>query len=659
MKNEFLYGTVIKLTREDTPETVERNFLQMKEAGFDTVVVWPAAFWWEEKKEGYPFNTGKTVLRIAERLGLGVIMELAGQLPMMEYIPDFKMKDEYYAVDENGHKILKPNSFGYLNYFHPEVNGLICEHFKQAALAYRDHRALIGYDVFNETMFFSYDEYTLERFRLWLKEKYKTVDRLNDVWERTYSDFSEVGYAPWMWMSVMPMADLGAFRKEATGMYLKNWCDAVRAVDAEHKLIADNIGSMITNGTAIYERPQDDYVLKEAVDEIGMSFYPKQEMVCAAPSARWNTFDAFYSASKREGFYVSEMQTHVKALFNPTTCVRPYELKLWCTEALAAGAKGLIYWMWRPFTKGLQTAGRGLVDYKNRETPRLALARELSELFCSTGALKPMRASVGILFDGRCHDLQIGYTKCYGCIDQNIYLSSLCGAYEAMWRAGVRCDIVKLNEIFDYKLIILSNHILIDGVTARALKEYVKRGGTVVCDGKIGIVDDSSMLNESLPGGEFNEAMGCSFIDCDYEGMDFTCNGRMYKGFYGREITEITDGSVLGAFGDGSPAVVEKRYGDGRVITVNTFLWYSESKGRGKDGAEAFAESLADTLGLRDVTVSAPLRVRVSENGEKIFAFVFNYTDKPVSGEIKGYGFDGEVTVSANDVTVLEREKKK
>jgi beta-galactosidase len=316
MKRDFLYGSVIKLTREDTPETIEQNFLQMKEAGFDTVVVWPAAFWWEEKKDGYPFNTGKTVLALAEKIGLGVIMELAGQLPMMEYIPDFQMKDEYYAIDEKGHKTLFPNSFGYLNYFHPEVNELICDHYKRAAIAYRDCPALIGYDVFNETMFFSYDEYTMEVFREWLRKKYGRIEALNDVWERTYSDFSQVSYAPWMWMSIMPSADIAAFRKEATGIYLKNWCNAIREMDKEHPLIADNIGSMITNGTWVYERPQDDYVLKDSVDEIGVSFYPKQEKSCFAPHTRWNTFDAFYAASGRDGFYVSEMQTHVKALFN-------------------------------------------------------------------------------------------------------------------------------------------------------------------------------------------------------------------------------------------------------------------------------------------------------------------------------------------------------
>ena len=44
--NEFLYGSVLKVTRNDTIETIEKNFKDMKVAGQDTVVIWPGFFWW-------------------------------------------------------------------------------------------------------------------------------------------------------------------------------------------------------------------------------------------------------------------------------------------------------------------------------------------------------------------------------------------------------------------------------------------------------------------------------------------------------------------------------------------------------------------------------------------------------------------------------------
>ena len=86
---DFRYGSVLKVTREDNCESISKHFSLMRDCGMDTVVIWPAAFWWEEKTEEYPFATGKMILRLAEEYGIKVIMELAGQLSVFEYIPDF------------------------------------------------------------------------------------------------------------------------------------------------------------------------------------------------------------------------------------------------------------------------------------------------------------------------------------------------------------------------------------------------------------------------------------------------------------------------------------------------------------------------------------------------------------------------------------------
>ena len=77
-KQEFLHGSVLKLTREDTEKDIEQSFITMKENGLDTVVIWPSSFWWEEKKEGYPFNTGRKVLELAEEPHLHFEMTVGG-----------------------------------------------------------------------------------------------------------------------------------------------------------------------------------------------------------------------------------------------------------------------------------------------------------------------------------------------------------------------------------------------------------------------------------------------------------------------------------------------------------------------------------------------------------------------------------------------------
>lgn len=653
--NNFSYGSVLKLTRRDTIADIEKRFSLMRDCGMDTVVVWPSSFWWEEKESDYPFATGKKLLASAEKFGIKVIMELAGQLSVFEYIPDFLMKKEYHPTTPEGHREWGQNSFGFLNYFHPEVNELICKHYKKTAEAYRDSPALYGYDVFNETMFRSFDNYTMAEFRAWLREKYGTIERLNEVWERTYSDFEQIEYEKWLWMSIMPEADFGAFRKACIGRFMKNWCKAIKDIDSVHPLIADNIHSTVSP-KCNYKRPQDDFELKETVDEIGMSFYPKQVNGTMENALRHEIFDGFYAASKREGFFVSEMQTHIQALHNQPTCVRPYELKRWCLESYSAGAKGLIYWMWRPFDKGLQTMGRGLVDYKDRPTERYYLAKDLSETFEKYGTVTPVCGKAGVLYDPLCDDFQRVFSEAYK-LDPALYLNSIFGAYKAMFDNNCKCDIITLGELDDYKCVILSNQLVIDQSRADRLKEYVKNGGVLIIDGRYGLIDSESQLNSELPGGESNFLCGVDYLDSDYEGLDFEFEGISVKGFHGRELVSMTGGEKLAEFADGYPAVSRVKYGKGEVYTINTYLWYGYSQNCEKS-VKAFAKKLIEKFDLSTLSVKGNVTARVGETEGKYLIFVFNYSDKEEIAEIEFNGCKECVKVAPNDSIIIEKEKK-
>ncbi len=650
--NEFLYGSVLKVTRRDTPETIEKCLTDMKKAGQDTVVIWPAVYWWEEKNENYPFNTGLKILELAHKHDMKIIMELAGQLSVFEYIPDFMMKEEYYAIDKSGNIEEGQPSFGFLNYFNPEVNELICNHLKNAAKAYKVAPALIGYDVFNETMFRSFDKYTIEEFRCWLQEKYGTIEKLNEVWERTYSDWSQVKYESWMWMSVMPRADHAAFKKASITRFMKNWCSAVRSVDTEHFLIADNIHSQVSR-CGSYDRPQDDFSLLDVADEIGMSFYPKQPHGCMLPPERWQIFDGFFAASKRKGFLISEMQTHIQAMFNPTTAVRSYELKQWCMEAAAAGAKGIVYWMWRQFDKGLQTLGRGLVDHKGRSTERLVAATEIREAL-KYGIMEPVKSNIGVVYDPLCEDLQRTYTAAYG-VEDDIYLSSIFGAYKAFYDNNVRCDVITLNEIENYPMVVLANHIAISEADAEKLKSYIRNGGKVLTAGKLAAVDETSQVYYDQPGTGLMGVFGYEWFDTDYENLEIALNnGKKIEGYYTREITECT-GVVEGVFYNGEAAVVHNKYGKGETIAVNSDIFYGYTK-CGSLTIKNFAADIAQRFSLSQIKADGNLNLRLAKNDKGLFVFAFNYSNKTESAhitEILGAPVDITITAAPQEA-VLE-----
>ncbi len=654
MKDNFNYGSVLKVTRDDTMKDIEDNFAKMRDCGLNTVVIWPASFFWEEKSENYPFDTGRKILKLAEKYGLKIIMELAGQLTVMEYLPDSLMKPEYHPVKNDGSREYGQSSYGFLNYFHPEVKDIICEHYKKTAEAYRDFDALLGYDIFNETMFRSFDEYTFADFREWLKEKYGDIETLNVAWERTYEDFSQIVFENWKWLSIMGEADYYIYRKAAIARFMKPWYDAIKNTDDKHVIIADNIHSQVAPNSS-YSRPHDDYGLRTVVDKLGMSFYPKGVTGILEDALRWEIFDAYYDAAGREGFYISEMQTHIQALFNPTTCVEPHELKLWCTEAYAAGVEALVFWKWRPFDTGLQTMGRGIVNYRGLPTERFYTAKELGEKVFSNGVVTPVRSKVGIVFEPLCDDFQRLYTSSYS-VEQNIYLKSIFGAYKAFRANNVRCDIIRMNEIFDYDMVIMTNHVVITDEDMDIIRRYVENGGHVIADGRFGVVDKYAKAYSLIPGGKLNDIIGEIYFDTDNK--DSTVNGTL-SGCNGRHISDVKDGIVLGTFSDGKAAIVKKTTGKGSFTMLNTEIWYGYSCG--KAGADEYALAIAKENGLIQTEADSPLKLRVSENDEYYFLFAFNYTSQKLSADIKlnvGNSYCVSVTVEPNDCEIVKIKKE-
>ena len=117
----FPYGTVFKIQREYSTDEIFRNLKKIRDLGMNFVVIWPSVYWWEDKtNKNYPFDTGCKILEYAQKIGLSIIMELAGQITSLEYAPDYLMKEEYLVMDIEGHYTefrdgycpLKPESSG-------------------------------------------------------------------------------------------------------------------------------------------------------------------------------------------------------------------------------------------------------------------------------------------------------------------------------------------------------------------------------------------------------------------------------------------------------------------------------------------------------------------------------------------------------------------
>ncbi len=656
--SKFPYGAVLKIQREYTWEDIFRLMKSMKEKGMNTVVVWPAVYWWEDKSlPNYPYQTGHEILKYAEKIGMKVVMELAGQITSLEYAPDFTMKDDYYAVKRDGSKEYCSRIYGYINFNHPEVKQLVEKQYTEQVQNYKGYSSLYGYDIWNETMFTSYDVYTLRLFRDWLKDKYKNIDNLNNVWDRTYFDWSQIEFTTWLWASVMPMVDYEQFHKDNIGIILNNMKNIIKAIDSEHPVIADNVFSMITMDE-VYDRPQDDWNAAENVDILGVDIYPKFTSVPIPANLRWQTLVGVHSATKTGEFWISELQTHHSSMFGPLSYVYPYELRQWNWEAVSHGAKAIIHWKWEPFGKGVQTFGRGLITSKGEYTPRAdetaSIAKIISDNEKEFSEYTPEQPNVAMLYDRMNQDFVKAFIRPFesltniavGGIPSRIYTDSLAGLYKCLWDENITAKYVSPKNIIEkaidsYKVLFISTQVYISDELAEGIKHYVAQGGIVISDGKFGEIDATSYIHQQIPGGGLSQIAGFELLDMQPDNLKITAYQKVQdseinlNGYFERRQVKLLnkDTEILAKYNDGEPAIVRLKYGKGEFIYISTYFWYGYLKG--EVSAKQFIKFLDDNYSLCLFDVNNPsLKVCTLKGESGYLLFAFNYENEEITSDI-------------------------
>jgi beta-galactosidase len=663
----YPFGSVLRIQREQSWEDIFRLMKSMKDKGMNMVYIWPAVYWWEDKNlPDYPYQTGHEILKYAEKIDIKVVMELAGQITSLEYAPDFLMKDEYYAVTRDGNKDLGGMFYGYINFNHPEVKRLIEKQYTEEVENYKQYASLYGYDIWNETMFTSFDIHTLKLFRDWLKNKYDNIKSLNISWDRVYEDWSQVDFTPWLWASVMPKVDYEQFHKDNIVIILDHMKAIIKAKDDIHPVIADNIFSTLTLDE-FYDRPQDDWGVAKSVDIFGIDIYPKFTATEIPSFVRWQTLECAHSASKPGKFWISELQTHHTTMFSPQSYVYPHEMRMWTWEAISHGAKGITYWKWDPFNRGVQTFGRGLVTSKGEYTPRAdeaeSIAKVISENQRQFVGYNPQQANVAILFDRLDQDFIKALTLPFDAVSSlgangksgnkvsKLYIESLRGMYKALYEQNISAEYVSPEDIINksidtYKVLFVSNQVNICGELAEGLRHYVEQGGVVVSDGKFGEIDNIGYTHSQIPGSGLSDMAGFELLDMQPDHLEMTadfkdgCGPLSLEGCHERRQIKILDHrvEVVAQYQDGSPAIVRSKYGKGEFIYISTFLWYGYLKNEQLTVKKFIANlNKEHNLSLFESGDNL-LKICTLKGEDGYLLFAFNYNKSETTAEIKLFG---------------------
>ena len=434
---------------------------------------------------------------------------------------------------------------------------------------YAHHPAIIavGYDNEIGNGYMSYSEADRQRFIAWLKKKYGTVEELNKVWatqrwSRRLNRFEDVD---------LPLAD-GPGPSERYLDLHRYWSDVTVARLEELEAIrCRNMPDIpsISNLWDTASRRGFDYLAsyKSYVSYGAEGFYPGDPISGAfgalmtkgdLSTAIW--FNEFTAGGA--GYYGT-----------------PGRSRMYAYLSLLMGAQGILAWTFNSHPGGEEQALFGLVDHdgtpswKVDEFARIASEfKQLSQL----GFPRYTHPEVAIAysFDSFIDSHPNGPSNTTLQYFKPSYTDQVLGAFEPLFRANIDTAIINIghDSLSPYKLVVVPADYVMDEASAKALRDYVSGGGTVLMTAFSAKVDEHGQWFQTPLPGRLSDVFGLktnAFYDADPE-LKFELGGATVDtGVHRYEVLEPSTATILSRFtntADRSPAATINKFGKGNAV---------------------------------------------------------------------------------------------
>lgn len=670
--NPFRFGAVYIIEQDYTDEEMRRDLENMRSCGFNLVTLWPINnAWLAQSSHEWVFTKTRYVLDLCEELGMKAILQLFGQNQAQEFMPDSAQTPEMEADDQYGPWINENCIWANLN--HPVVRDYFDNYFRMAITALKDHPAVYAWDVFNEAHHRTDDEWTTRKYQNWLRERYGDIQTLNRAWYRRYESFAQIrperrraAYS--IWSSLLPSVEYEIFRAESLTETCEFLYRTAKKYDAEHPILIDGTSSMIMVDDLTL-RNCDEFAVARVPDVYGATFYPKSwgKNYKKTPWTLSMYFTIPASAARKAGkpYFVSELQTHTQSVLTPGSEVTNQELINWTMMCIFSGLSGMQLWRWRPFLHGYQATGRGLTRMDGTPNKRAAAMGQLMEVIHKNAALfddfRVSRPQVRIAYSypGR---LFFDSLLKFGVAGKSFWAKNMEGWYKLFWSWGIPVEMTDLDHLdesdFATPVLVVPGSVCISQKAARRLSDYVKAGGILIADGRIGAIDSQGCVPaEGIPGKVLSELFGVVETDVSSEGSMHVEGACLPVGFEYQELELLdSDTQVLAAMEDGTPAVVMHSFGKGKTLYFNNF-----------EGLVLMDNLWPQILNLVWQVIGSSMELSVEKSNQVHLSFIendaqkamlaVNFADEPQTICVKGLPAGCKLTeiFSGSTVTVTEQ----
>jgi beta-galactosidase len=516
------------------------------------------------------------------------------------------------------------------------INGKLAER-------YADHPALGLWHISNEYGGECFCEHCIAAYHKWLREKYETLDALNeawwaDFWSHRYSDWSEI--IPKDGAVEGEKIDWCRFVTDRTIDFMNSEIAAVRAFS--DKPVTTNF--MGTFPMLNYRR------FAPHVSVIANDWYPAYNVQSdlerqAADSAF--VHDLMRTMKGGQPWLLMESTPSTTNWQETAKIKRPGQHRLECLQAVAHGADSVMYFQWRKGRGATEKFHGAIVDFSGSEDTRVIRdVKEVGDILPKLDDLVglPTPAEAAVVFDWESwwaldRSQGIGNRK-------KQYLNTCQQWYRAFWRRNTAVDVIGDEDDFEgYRVLAAPMlHMLKPGVSKR-LRAFVENGGTLVLTYLSGLVDEYARgLMGGWPGDGLRELTGVwveeqdVIYDTDEQAITVdTAKAPYLKKEYAVkdycDLMHLEGATPLANFAmdfyAGEAAVTTRDVGAGKVLYV------------GVRTDDDFVDALIDGLcvehnvgSVAGVKAPAGVSVRQRTDGRETFVFLLNFTQSPITVEL-------------------------
>ena len=640
---------------------------QIKSLGFNTVRTWVDWASAEPREGEYRLDNLEQLADLSQEVGLKLIVQV-----YVDSAPDWvgkKFPDSHF-VSISGEVMPTHAAPGYC-FDHPGVHAAVLRLFSTIAERMKTKPAFLGWDLWSEPHVINWAEatymrsaefcfcpYSVARFRKWLQQKYGTLDALNRSWYRRFESWDEVepnrlstilsytDYIDWRFFITEKLTEDLRARYDAVKGVLPN------AVATSHAA-APNLFTSPLDG---YGNP-DDWQAAGVVDFWGTSLYPKHSYAVGRDPAWRGALLDFTRSATHGAFWVGELQAGFGTVaLRVSSTVTPADLRMWMWSALARGAKAINVYAWYPMSSGYESGGFGLINLDGTITERARAAGAVAKAIDANRTLflnaRPAEAEVAIVYNPMSY--MVGGRQAFSAWSaqsetMSMPRNSMLGYYRALFPTNVPVDFIHIDEIGKrpYKLIILPYPLMVSETAGRALREYVRNGGSLVSEARLAWNDERGRTTDIIPGFGLHEVCSCreTAVQMTPSGkVDVVLdNGDRFKGVL---FQETLSGHAVAHFADGAQAIVTSDFAKGRMMTIGTFLGTAYETDRDETLGK-FIRSLLDWAHVRPgPSAPAGVEIRTLESGGDRIVVAFNHNNSAAEITLTGVDLETGAQVS-------------